>query len=122
MSIILGLERKEDIVSADINGKTFCVRMWSPQCRRDVDLMEPIQGRATRMKTLRGGGGQIQTAFQRCVRHGCVTDRVRLVPSLSSWKGLLERKAGKVPCVVFRCGSLLPFGSEGSCPLLMASV
>lgn len=67
-------------------------------------------------------GGQIQTAFQRCVRHGCVTDRVRLVPSLSSWKGLLERKAGSVPCVVFRCGSLLSFGSEGSCPLLMASV
>ena len=26
-----------------------CVQMWSPQCRRDMDLLECIQRRATKM-------------------------------------------------------------------------
>ena len=27
----------------------YCVQMWSPQYRRDVDLLEHIQRRATKM-------------------------------------------------------------------------
>ena len=27
----------------------YCVQMGSPQCRRDVDLLEHVQGRATEM-------------------------------------------------------------------------
>ena len=27
----------------------YCVQMWSPQYRRDMDLLECIQGRTTKM-------------------------------------------------------------------------
>ena len=27
----------------------YCIQMWSPQCRRDMDLLECIQRRATKM-------------------------------------------------------------------------
>ena len=27
----------------------YCIQMWSPQYRRDMDLLECIQGRATKM-------------------------------------------------------------------------
>ena len=27
----------------------YCVQLWSPQYRRDTDLLEHIQGRATKM-------------------------------------------------------------------------
>ena len=27
----------------------YCIQMWSPQCRRDMELLERIQRRATEM-------------------------------------------------------------------------